>query len=104
MKFDIHKKEWEGLLYENGAGEKIVGHSKLKLWTFFWGHGEHEWPLHVAVITLMRVTPTTGPWPSLTNASNDIISASARVRIRSWIYINVISMIIEIIDINNITQ
>ena len=29
--FDIHKKEWEGLLYENGAGEKIVGHSKLKL-------------------------------------------------------------------------
>ena len=25
--------------------KKIVGHSKLKLWTFFWGHGEHEWPL-----------------------------------------------------------
>ena len=45
MKFDIHKKEQEGLLYENGAGEKIVSHSKLKLWTFFWGHGEHEWPL-----------------------------------------------------------
>ena len=45
MKFDIHKKEWEGLLYENGAGEKIVSHSKLKLWTFFWGHGEREWPL-----------------------------------------------------------
>ena len=41
MKFDIHKKEREGLLY----GEKIVRHSKLKLWTFFWGHGEHEWPL-----------------------------------------------------------
>ena len=29
--FDTHKKEWEGLLYENGAGKKIVGHSKLKL-------------------------------------------------------------------------
>ena len=27
----VHKKEWEGLLYENGAGKKIVGHSKLKL-------------------------------------------------------------------------
>ena len=30
MKFDIHEKEWQGL-YENGAGKKIVGHSKLKL-------------------------------------------------------------------------
>ena len=29
--FNITKKEREGLLYENGAGEKIVGHSKLKL-------------------------------------------------------------------------
>ena len=37
------KKEQEGLLYENGAGEKIVSHSKLKLWTFCWGKG--EWPL-----------------------------------------------------------
>ena len=45
MKFDIHKKEREGLLYENGAGEKIVSHSKLKLWTFFWGHAECELPL-----------------------------------------------------------
>ena len=43
--FDIHKKEWEGLLYENGAGQKIVGHPKLKLWTFFLGHGERKWPL-----------------------------------------------------------
>ena len=34
-----------GLLYENGAGKKIVGCSKLKLWTFFWAHCEHEWPL-----------------------------------------------------------
>ena len=31
LKFDICKKEREGLLYENGAGEKIVSHSKLKL-------------------------------------------------------------------------
>ena len=40
MTFDIHKKEQEGQLYENSAGKKIVS---LKLWTFFWGHGEHEW-------------------------------------------------------------
>ena len=33
------------LLYENGAGKKIVSHSKLKLWQFSWGHGKHEWPL-----------------------------------------------------------
>ena len=45
MKCDIHKKECEGLLYANGESEKIVSHSKLKLWTLFWGHGEHEWPL-----------------------------------------------------------
>ena len=25
--------------------KKIVGQSKLKFWTFYWGHGEHEWPL-----------------------------------------------------------
>ena len=36
MKFDIHKKEWEAWLYENGTGKKFVGHSKLKLWIFFW--------------------------------------------------------------------
>ena len=38
LKFDIHvhKKEREGLLYENGLGEKIVSCSKLKLWTFYW--------------------------------------------------------------------
>ena len=23
---------------------EIVSHSELKLWTFFWGHGEREWP------------------------------------------------------------
>ena len=45
MKFYIHKKEREGLLYENSEGKNIVRHSKLKLWTFFWGHGEREWPL-----------------------------------------------------------
>ena len=36
-------KQWIEIL--NGAGEKIFSHSKLKLWTFFWGHGEREWPL-----------------------------------------------------------
>ena len=25
-------------------GRIIIGHS-MKLWTIFWGHGEHEWPL-----------------------------------------------------------
>ena len=32
-------------IYENGTGNKFVGHSKLKLWTIFWGQGECEWPL-----------------------------------------------------------
>ena len=27
--------------YIYGAGKKIVDHSKLKLWTFFWGHVEY---------------------------------------------------------------
>ena len=56
MKLDIHKKEREGLLYENGAGEKIVSHSKLKLWTFFWGHGEREWPLVIAIDLSFSIT------------------------------------------------
>ena len=42
--FDIHKKDW---LYENGAGKKIVGLSKLKLWTVYWDHGEQEWPFYI---------------------------------------------------------
>ena len=29
--FDIHIKEREGRLYQNGTGKKIVGHFKLKL-------------------------------------------------------------------------
>ena len=49
MKFDIHKKEWEGQLYENGAGKMIFGHSKLKLWTFFHGYGEREWPWDIFI-------------------------------------------------------
>ena len=40
FKFDIHKKEQKRQLYKNGEGKKIVGHSKLKLLTFFWDHGE----------------------------------------------------------------
>ena len=31
--------------YENSAGKKIVGHSKLKLWIFLWG--QVKWPLIV---------------------------------------------------------
>ena len=45
MKFDTHKKEQGRQLDENGAGINIVGHSKLKLLTFSWGHGECEWYL-----------------------------------------------------------
>ena len=41
------QKERTGLLYENDAGKKIVGHSKQKLWTSFWGHGEREQTLKV---------------------------------------------------------
>ena len=35
------QKEQEGILYKNGAGINKL--SNLKLWAFFWGHG--EWPL-----------------------------------------------------------
>ena len=36
---------------ENGAtvGKKIFWDCKLKLRTFLWGHGEHEWPLGATV-------------------------------------------------------
>ena len=55
-----HKKEREGLLYENSASEKIVKDSKLKLWTFFWGHDECEWPLVMMyVISKKPFTRTT---------------------------------------------
>ena len=37
---------WNLTIIRNGAGEKIV---KLKSWAFFWGHGECEWPLVVAL-------------------------------------------------------
>ena len=30
----ICKKEQEGWIYENDVDKKIIGHSKLKLWTF----------------------------------------------------------------------
>ena len=29
----------------NNSNIQSVGHSKIKLWTFFWGDGEHQWPL-----------------------------------------------------------
>ena len=34
----------------NGASKKSFDHFKLKLWTFFWGQGEHEWPLVCMVL------------------------------------------------------
>ena len=30
-------------IHDSSAGKKIVGHSKLKLWTFVWDQSEHEW-------------------------------------------------------------
>ena len=50
------KKEREEKLYENCVGKIIVGHSKLKLWTCFWGHGEHEWPLNGLLIIAAMAT------------------------------------------------
>ena len=35
------KNENDNYMEKNIEGKKIVGHSKLKLWTFFWGHGEY---------------------------------------------------------------
>ena len=39
------QKKTGRIIIWNGAGKKIVGPFKLKLWTLFWGHGEREWPL-----------------------------------------------------------
>ena len=36
------KKKQEGWLYENDVSKKIIAHSKLKLWIFFWDQGEFE--------------------------------------------------------------
>ena len=32
-------------IYENCESREIIGHSKLKLWTFFWDQSECEWLL-----------------------------------------------------------
>ena len=39
------QKRAERTIIWKWSDEKVVSHSKLKLWTFFWGHGECEWPL-----------------------------------------------------------
>ena len=36
----------------NGKGKKVVGPLKLKLWTFFWGQGEHNEPIVSLIIML----------------------------------------------------
>ena len=46
-------------LYENGEGKKIVAPSKLNLWTFYWGHGEHE---RLLVIIIFSVAITFIEW------------------------------------------
>ena len=47
-KYDIHQKEHEGWKWCHGR-KKIFWDCKLKLRTFLWGHGEHEWPLGATV-------------------------------------------------------
>ena len=34
------------------TSKKILGHSKLKLQTFFWGQGECEWSLETVVFNV----------------------------------------------------
>ena len=36
-------------IYENGA-DKVIGYVKLKLWNFFWGHGEREWHYYKFIV------------------------------------------------------
>jgi len=36
VKLDIHEIEREGQLYENGAGNNIVGYSKLNIFVRSW--------------------------------------------------------------------
>ena len=43
--------------------EKILlVHSKLKLWTFFRGHGEYEWPLATSTCTLISCPVSVCTW------------------------------------------
>ena len=39
------KKNGKDYYMKMVQAKKIVGHPKLKLWTFFLGHGERKWPL-----------------------------------------------------------
>ena len=47
MKFDMHKKNGKDNYMKMAWGKKMVGHSKVKLWTLFGGQGEHGWTLQV---------------------------------------------------------
>ena len=42
MKFDKHEKNRKD---NNIKMVQVVGHSKLKSWTFYWRQGKHECPL-----------------------------------------------------------
>ena len=92
MKFDIHKKEREGLLCENSADKKIVSHSKRKLWTFFWGHGEHEWPLQMIytttnIFSLSDCNQINNLCLSIPNISNTIlVHEGAHSKNSTWQY------------------
>ena len=44
-------KQWIEIWHTQKRIGKIVGHSKL---TFFWGHGECEWPLTEIILGLLK--------------------------------------------------
>ena len=41
--------------YENGEGKKVIGHSKLKLWTLFWSQDEVNDLQYIIICTCTSV-------------------------------------------------
>ena len=58
------KKRTGRIIIWKYTGKKIVDHFKLKLWAFFWGQGECEWPLYCCYykikITIVHALPYLG--------------------------------------------
>ena len=67
----------------------MVGHFKLKLWAFFWGQGECEWPLvdvQIYYKLTWSITPnTTLPDPIAENISVSSGTRSANVKLPTTI-------------------
>ena len=51
------QKRMERTTIWNGKGKKIVDLSKLKLWAFFWGSDEPEWPVSKSYIVIGNIIP-----------------------------------------------